>query len=142
MILKFRAWDRSSKQMLYYGEKNNVFIYASRYRGNVTWEFGESLYDWEVKGTDNTRGVLMQFTGIEGIDGKEIYEGDIVEIVSGEEHQGMREFSERGIVVFSCGAFGIKTKEGVSMSFDQMFNGDPEITVIGNFCENPEYFKL
>ena len=69
----------------------------------------------------------MQFTGIHDKNGKEIYEGDILE-----------NQKERSVVYFEDGCFYVKFKDCRYRigGFDRNY-----IRVIGNIHENPELLK-
>jgi uncharacterized phage protein (TIGR01671 family) len=83
---------------------------------------------------------LMQYTGLKDKNGKEIYEGDIVDFVfkisKGDVHK--RANHTRGAVEWSKNntAFGIK--DG---NYYEMLNGIVSIEVIGNIYANPELLK-
>lgn len=113
--IKFRAWalDKDLKMRLVYSDefKNLEHYFAL---------------------TDDFK--MMQFTGLKDKNGKEIYEGDIVD-------------GGNGIVEFRNGAFGI-TFENKFFTFDTVIEGNKKIGVysfpfgvIGNIYENPELIK-
>lgn len=82
--------------------------------------------------------ILLQYTGIKDINGKEIYEGDIVKISISEgyrEYYGQVEYTakiERRISEFSLPPLNI------SLSDESI----AEIEVIGNIYENPELLEV
>ena len=99
----------------------------------------------------------MQYTGLKDKNGKEIYEGDILEvdIIMGEdEHRGVHS-TEKGVVVFKSGCFNLDITSveyygssaridnegyGEDTLIDIMFENESEI--IGNIYENPELLEL
>jgi YopX protein len=76
---------------------------------------GKEDSDWE----------FVQFTGLHDNNGKEIYEGDVVEW---EATDGGEHFMRRGAVVFKGGAFTIEGSR-LSSRHDE---------IIGNIYENPQ----
>ena len=122
--IKFRAWDESQKYMAYQGTPDLETIQSFMHH------FGDK--------------VLMQFTGLQDKNGKEIYEGDII---CNDDYQT---WEWRGVVKFSHGVFGaewlsnVKSRSMVG-SWGQLHNLrklDDDIVecqiVIGNIFENPE----
>jgi uncharacterized phage protein (TIGR01671 family) len=135
--IKFRAFHKKSKTMIYFpdcgicDEYSSISFYAadgSCYDGigrlpdypNDDW-MGYNPFDstWE----------LMQFTGLKDKNGKEIYEGDIV---------------QRGIITFSRGKF-VGQYYGSNGNLYEEWEDDlyqeNNIEVIGNIYENPELLK-
>lgn len=113
--IKFRAWNVLDKKMLNWGD---IF----------------HLPAWEIfPGTPEQRPFnIMQYTGMEDKNGREIYEGDIIKYddAGGEAHTQVIRYDDE------MGAFGCD--RGALMDH---FNCMWEIEVLGNIYENPEILK-
>lgn len=124
--IKFRAWDNSQNYMAYQGTPDLETIES------FIFHFGDKE--------------LMQFIGLNDMNGKEIYEGDIVC-----HWQYERLLDWRGVIKFSHGVFGTEWLIHVKNSATPVYSCaqnhnlrklDDDITetmiVIGNIYENPE----
>ena len=141
--IKFRVWDKENKIMVdnidkAYELTDNIFDGA--YEEKEIYPFYDILFPFYVdmlteKGSayeDNFK--LMQFTGLHDKNGKEIYEGDIVQILGGEYEQGFYEWDEK-----------IQIKDLIYDGFNLIMTisqiGNQAIEVIGNIYENSELLK-
>lgn len=133
MITKFRAWDKEHDEMLYPDDVDKIYFEIT-VDGIVTYDMRYILPYDDIPPYLDT--VIMQSTGLTDVNGKEIFEGDIVKALS----EGY------------CGTFQVKWRnEGTPMYIlypawqNEQFwdlkgvNGvDDGIEVIGNIHEHPE----
>lgn len=96
---------------------------------------------------------IGQYTGLTSENGTKIFEGDIVKYINDE--------SLKGKIVMEAGAFGIATKEEISVIFESschndnfvslwemIWNSDDinstciDVEVIGNIYDNPELLEV
>lgn len=140
--IRFRGKSKNKKVWLY----GYLFQYGNSAPANVLcicvsvpdWKDAFDLYQVE----EDTIG---QFTGLRDKDGKEIYEGDVVECVSynelisvnGKTYEPLRRYMR---VVFANGAFRLKESFSDSLMGDNLWEMIPgnDIVVIGNVHDNPE----
>lgn len=124
--IKFRVWDKDNRKMMVgnnqYGADEPDFNREKSSAGAFT-----RLWEALARITENERYVLMQYTGIEDITGKEIYEGDIV-------YSDV--YNKCSEVFYDDGCFCVKFLETIT---DLLCEVDCE--VIGNIYENPELLK-
>lgn len=122
--IKFRVWDKENKEML-----DVEYLHWD----DCTKEFSirTTMY---TDYFDEQDMILMQFTGLHDKNGKEIYEGDIVQILGGEYEQGFHEWDEK-----------VQIKDLIYDGYNLMMTisqiGNKAIKVIGNIYENPELLK-
>lgn len=130
--LKFRAWDTKDKK--YLGKNHPAFINA------MTFEDCQGQLRIRVK---DRALVFEQYTELKDIHGKEIYEGDIIEVFSTDEYLAPFEGIYR--VYFddmwlSYMAYKVKSDySGVTEHFEpEMYDC---IEVLGNIHENGDLLK-
>lgn len=108
--IKFRAWFSGIPAMVYFGlGENNIDVYDS-----IDDKFTVDINDADL---------IMQYTGLKDVNGKEIYEGDIVveEIQTGK----YQPFEVKWHYTFA--------------GFDMC--AAPNWTILGNIYENPELLQ-
>lgn len=131
--LKFRAWDKKHKEMFE--------VIKIEFNPNLICMAKKPA--WIVIRTKNEI-ELMQSTGLKDKNGKEIFEGDIVNcgyLFNGSPFDELDEYEEeKGVVKFlNCG-FNIKFKNDTNLFIDIMESCE-DIEVIGNIYENKELLE-
>ena len=145
--IKFRAWVKckylkhnkrvyTNKYLMMYGDKLKV---------NGSEEYHDLIFEQtplltkeqskEIESNfsfDETKAILMQFTGLKDKNGKEIFEGDIVDW-STKDKKLIYE------ITFCNGSFGLDltNRSGFELHNINYF----ELEIIGNKFENPELLK-
>jgi len=137
--IKFRAWDKDSKLMLY-----KEFYDHNWYTTPKNDEDGCHTYS-SMQYSDQYHKELMQYTGLKDKNGKEIYEGDIVGhplCVKGD--HAPDEPCEHFV-----GRIQFETDRGQYFAVNMQRNGYViemseayKFEVIGNIYENPELIKV
>ena len=123
--IKFRAWDKENTIMLFFSFNDNTSDYPV--------EFPENNL------SEDDKYVLMQYTGFQDKNGKEIYEGDIVTHIrqilalAG----GYEDYIESGVIVFTDGEGAFMLQVGKYAVYFSPMDGE-SLEVIGNIYENPE----
>lgn len=121
---KFRAWDETEKHMYNWG---NLINQNLKNIFTITEQCGY---------------ILMQYTGLHDENGKEIYEGDIIEFSYDMFVGNFDTFAAKGKVVLEEGAFYVEVFENERTTKDEAYllysiNLDT-IEVVGNIYENKE----
>lgn len=154
--LKFRAWDKLSKQMIrpeILGMNGNFIEPSGKgiftlgqfkltsdgaFRDSST---GEDLHMTSLEGyilkpwqEPNKELELMQYTGLKDKNGVEVYEGDIVTARWFEE-EADDDFEATGVMVWDGLGFDLK-----GVRFLHAFDSD-QLEVIGNIYENKRLLK-
>ncbi|WP_430491038.1 YopX family protein [Lactiplantibacillus pentosus] len=123
-MIKFRAWNGYRKMMAdYVSALQNGDTQGTPSSVNVIVN-GENE-TWDIK---NDRVELLHFTGLKDVNGRDIYEGDILE---------NRKY--RSIVKFASGKF-LADVVGTISRFD-LIGETHGSKIIGNIHENPELLE-
>ena len=137
MIPKFRAWiseaDTMTNDLKGIDFENETVVLKKFY-----WEDGFPVEE-EVFEVEIGNAILMQSTGLKDKNGKEIFEGDIVQF---EECYEVSDFLyiNTGIIEWCQGGFHVTNRDSVLM--EDLLDGDSlDVTIIGNVYENPEILE-
>ncbi|KNF06941.1 hypothetical protein CLPU_57c00010 [Gottschalkia purinilytica] len=130
---KFRVWDKDRNEMYYLTdnttENNSIMDMRIVFDELGICVFVKGYGEEEFKNIRNFK--LMQYTGLKDMNGKEIYEGDIVEYCN-----TLTELSEVIVskVIYRKGCFGIEGFfKGSFIAFSDI---SPEhIKIVGNVYE-------
>jgi uncharacterized phage protein (TIGR01671 family) len=119
--LKFRAWDKTNKVMLYeflIGSSGNTFIIKNiqQYEPNVFTSVIPEMKDV----------IIMQFTGFKDYHGKEIFEGDIIK--------------RNGKIYLISWVMSTLGFVAASLEFSELhWTVWKESEIVGNIFQNPEF---
>jgi len=137
--IKFRAWDKKNKKMV-----SQTYIVSCQGNGAYTKVDIESNRANTVILQQEKNYVLMQFTGLKDKNGKEIYEGDIIEITNvvlkiPKEHP-LREinFFKLPVIYDEKNAKFCLLDHGEDLSWWIFRSGFEKCEIIGNIYENPK----
>lgn len=129
MIPKFRAWDKELQTML----DVSLIDFKKRVLVGEHWKFGETNF----MSFDEIE--LMQSTGLRDKNGKEIFEGDIVQFEDCHEVSDFL-YINTGIIEWCQGGFHVTNRDSVLM--EDLLDGDSlDVTIIGNIYETPELLE-
>lgn len=135
--IKFRAWSNRDKCWCgaFSVHKSGLFteITGARLKNGVCVAYA----DWiDLAAQDEI--TLMQYTGLKDKNGKEIYEGDVVQEDIRRDKRSkpiMRwsvvVYSEKGMFIVECLPKSLR-------QWNELYKENDEVEVIGNIYENPE----
>ena len=130
--IKFRTWNKKDKKMQLISVKIQRMSYHNELILCPSWgyDYGNMTYNNDSENFSE----LMQFTGVFDKDGKEIYEGDIIQ----------NDWKDVFKIDFIEGAFVLHEDDGLDFFFNQddsdRLYDCLHLTVIGNIYQNPELF--
>jgi len=128
--IKFRAWDkidREIREVISIDFPNEKFLLCG---------FDSKSVFYTRKFNDIE---LMQYTGLKDKNGKEIYEGDIVNCNS-KDNDILEDFNKLvAEVIFDIGAFSVNFRDDYKPPLFDFFKEN--IEVIGNIYENKELLR-
>ncbi len=136
-IIKFRIWNNKSKS----------WIHGPHERSDCDGVnlFGETILLGCLVGDvlleDLNDCVALQCTGLKDINGKDIFEGDVIKVQTDDNPEDLR--WELVDVFFKDGCFYMDSKKHSDPLFDYInsdaMDGRLGIEVVGNIFDNPEY---
>ena len=145
--IKFRAYDKEDERMTYFDDEDYLYHCPFILRLEQVFKKDSNYDDYEdFEYKDVTDKIeLMQYTGLHDKNGKEIYEGDIIEFSYDEFTGNFDTKVGKGIVEFIGGAFYIKPFEIEGKKVEDIDNGEwfllyavnvDTLKVIGNVYDN------
>ncbi|PGA33305.1 hypothetical protein COL81_26900 [Bacillus toyonensis] len=135
--IKFRAWDKVNKEMYRVGyiDFPSKKVQLAIIQDGICYKaFEADLKDVE----------LLQYTGLKDKNGKEIYEGDILESISGTVGNSEAKVMSIYEVVLddrNSYSFGTRRKGRTHISSPIYRSATKYYKVIGNIYENPELLQ-
>jgi len=126
--IKLRVWDKKNKEMIYLENQAET-----QYNFEICAFDGNLYYYDRVKGLPGDNYVLMLYVGMDDKNGREIYEGDIVEF---ENSSVGFKYKSVGIVKFEKGAYYVFFHQD-----QRLLRKCSDIKVIGNKYKTPELLR-
>lgn len=124
--IKFRAWDKEYNKMYYNAER--------------TYDFGlndSDIMEESFGGVlNNDNFIVMQYTGLADFNGKEIYEGDILQDIKGRIYKIIW---DEFLASFESPDFYCSYQDEPKRIFSEYAHTN--MSVIGNIYETPDLLK-
>lgn len=136
MIPKFRAWDVLAEKMI------DEILMISFVRKEIIGKFSDGSTSVPLKFEDERNGedvILMQSTGLKDNNGKEVFEGDVVQFEDCSDASDFL-YINTGIIEWCQGGFHVTNRDSVLM--EDLLDGDSlDVTIIGNIYKNRELLE-
>ena len=131
MTPKFRAWDRTRNEMNYKVMVGNCDTDDENWTCPIIWI--EEKKDWlHFDDYDS----IMQSTGLKDKNGKEIFEGDVLELKDcGETIGNVKVYWDDSLALFQLDAIIVDEKAPIYKVVD---DENQSYIVVGNVYKNPE----
>lgn len=124
--IKFRVWDNENKEML----KVQELDFESTFYGGRIAIRTDQYNDY----FDTEDMILMEYTGLKDKNGKEIYEGDIIQY--DDIHKGVVEYSEE------YAQFILKETGSIADEYEALGEFNIKVfEILGNIYDNPELLE-
>lgn len=136
--IKFRVWDKTSESMLYQDDFERVELDTKNKMVALIAEEESNKPHYVLDYEDGIEAEIMQYTGLKDVNGKEVYEGDIVSFYNDEEYMFK---STNALVIYESAAFILEHEK---LGKEYLGEVDIEgmcVKVIGNIYENPELLE-
>lgn len=139
--IKFRVWDKEHKTIYGKPPYKELFITNLDFVDNKSGERGVSFGDYLYPFLGSDRYELMQFTGLLDKNGKEIYEGDIVEL----KYYNSTKYYKKAIIKAEGITYKAYLEDGDKWDNDYSYEDWSDnwelcdhILIVGNIYETPE----
>jgi len=127
--IKFRVWNKSTNKWVHGpNEEVNLFGECILLGGFMRGVGILELNDCEI----------LQYTGLKDVNGKEVYEGDIIKIYVSDDPEDLQ--WELGSVTYKECCFWLDNKSP-QMLYDFIEDDRLMIEIVGNIFENPDLIK-
>jgi len=133
--IKFRIWDKKEKR--FYTAENTCMMNVTLDGKNTVIEWIGGAIKFVFQKPEEAGIILQQFAGVLDKDGREIYEGDIIEFHSGYPNQNDSSFyKSQAVVEFKDGAFWPRPIYDTNDE-DTWYDYElKDLRVLGNIFEN------